>query len=132
MTKDMIKRHEGLRLRLYQCTRGKWTIGFGHNLSAKGISRSIAELIFEEDYAEAESGAKTLVKNWDDLSPARQDVLIDMTFQMGLDGMRKWENTLAAIERGDWKMAAYNMRLSLWAKQTPERARELIRMMEEG
>lgn len=123
---------EGLRLKLYRCTGGKLTIGVGHNIESRGISEKIAMAILEEDMDEAIEGASSLVGNYDALSDARKVVLCSMVFQMGLKSMRKWKHTLAAIERGDWKMAAYNMSLSLWAKQTPERAERLIKMMEEA
>lgn len=131
-TREMLRRHEGIRQKPYRCTEGKLTVGIGHNLEAKGVSMPVIELMFDEDYAEAEAGAKTLVKNWDNLSERRRGVLINMTFQMGLDRMRKWKNTLFFIEQEDWKKAAYNMTISLWAKQTPVRANELIKIMEEG
>ena len=45
----MIKRHEGLRLRLYECSAGKTTIGYGRNLDDNGISHSEAEYMLEAD-----------------------------------------------------------------------------------
>lgn len=130
--KELLKRHEGLRLKPYRCTAGRLTIGWGRNLEDKGISRAEADFLFENDWAEAEAGARTLVRNWDDLSENQKGVLVNMVFNMGLEGMRKWENTLRCIEQGDFRGAAGHMRLSLWARQVPARAAELIRIMEEG
>lgn len=130
--KDLLKKHEGLRFKPYRCTAGKLTIGYGRNLEDKGISLQEAEFLLDNDITEVCEQAKTLVNNWDELSDNRKAVLIDMTFNMGIDGMRKWKNTLGCIERGDFKTAAYNMGISLWAKQVPVRAKELIKMMEDG
>ncbi len=130
--KELLKKHEGLRLFPYKCTAGKLTIGYGRNIEDRGITIQEAEYLLNNDIEKVVPEAKTLVSNWDDLSENRQTVLANMTFQMGIDGMRKWKNTLATIEKEDFKAAAYNMRLSLWAKQTPKRAEELIKMMEEG
>ncbi|NPV03823.1 MAG: glycoside hydrolase family protein [Syntrophaceae bacterium] len=130
--KELLKRHEGLRLKPYRCTAGRLTIGWGRNLEDKGISRAEADILFENDWAEAEAGARTLVGNWDELSENRKGVLVNMVFNMGLEGMRKWKNTLRCIEQGDFRGAAGHMRQSLWARQVPVRAAELIRIMEEG
>jgi len=132
LAKSLIKKHEGLRLKPYRCTAGKLTIGYGRNLDDRGISLAEAEHLFENDIREATEQAKTLVSNFTQLSENRQAVLIDMVFNMGIEGMRKWKNTLAAIERGDFKIVAYNMRQSLWYRQVPRRAEELIKMMEDG
>jgi lysozyme len=134
--RDLLKQRlildEGLRLKPYRCSAGKYTIGVGHNLEAKGISQKVADLILEEDMDEAINGADSLINNFSDLSKARQVVLCSMVFQMGLDGMKAWKNTLSCIQRGEFKSAAYNMGLSLWARQTPERAQRLMKMMEDG
>jgi lysozyme len=130
--KDLLKKHEGLRLKPYHCTAGKLTIGFGRNLEDKGITVAEAEYLLDNDVAEATEQAKTLVKNWDELSENRKSVLINMTFNMGIDEMRNWRVTLGFIEAGDFKAAAYNMRLSRWFKQVGSRATELIKMMEDG
>jgi len=132
LAKSLIKKHEGLRLKPYRCTAGKLTIGYGRNLDDRGISLAEAEYLFDNDFREVEAQARTLVSNFAQLSENCQAVLIDMTFNMGIEGMRKWVNTLAFIEKGDFKAAAYNMSRSLWAKQVPNRAKELIKIMEEG
>ena len=38
MAKVLLRRHEGFRPLPYKCTAGKWTIGYGRNLSDNGIS----------------------------------------------------------------------------------------------
>lgn len=130
--KDLLKKHEGLRLKPYRCTSNKLTIGYGRNLEDRGITVAEAEYLLDNDIAEATAQARTLVSNFDQLSENRQAVLIDMTFNMGIDEMRNWRVTLGFVEAGDFKAAAYNMRLSRWFKQVGSRATELIQMMENG
>ena len=48
-----------------------------------------------------------------------------MAFQLGIDGLLKFKNTLNLIEAGDYETASKEMLNSLWAKQTPERAKRL-------
>ena len=62
----------------------------------------------------------------------RRAILISMAYQMGINGLAKWVNTLSAIERRDWGMAASAMLNSLWAKQTPQRAKRHAEQMRSG
>lgn len=62
----------------------------------------------------------------------RRDVLISMAYQMGVDGLAGFKNTLAMISAGDFGSAANGMLNSLWAKQTPNRARRHADVMRTG
>ncbi|MDR2076895.1 MAG: glycoside hydrolase family protein [Desulfovibrio sp.] len=62
----------------------------------------------------------------------RAEVLIDMAFNMGVAGLLKFKNTLAAVERGDYDAAASGMLASKWASQVKGRAVELARQMRMG
>lgn len=131
-TENLIKRHEGLRLKPYRCISGKLTIGIGRNLDANGISKEEAEILFRNDLLEAKLQGINLVRNFYTLNEARQAVIISMIFQMGAKGFAKFKNTIKFIEAKNFEKAARNMLLSLWAVQTPRRARELSKMMKEG
>lgn len=127
-----IIRHEGLRLKPYRDTKGKLTIGVGRNLDDVGISESEAYMLLDNDLARARSD---LMKNllWaGNLDSARFGVLLEMIFQLGIGKVMGFTNTLAALQKGDYKAAAAGMRGSLWAKQTPARVEELAKIMESG
>jgi lysozyme len=66
------------------------------------------------------------------LSAPRQAVLIDMAFNLGVGGLMKFTNTLAAVEAGDFAKAAERMMQSKWATQVKRRAFRLAKMMETG
>lgn len=54
---ELIKKHEGLRLRAYLCPGGVWTIGYGHTrLAREGmvITAPRAQELLVEDLSEAE------------------------------------------------------------------------------
>jgi lysozyme len=55
-----------------------------------------------------------------------------MAFQMGVDGLLKFKNTLELIKNGKYKEASDAMLDSLWAKQTPNRASRLSAQMKTG
>ena len=51
--KDRIKKEEKMMLNMYKCSAGKLSIGYGHNLEDKSISKRAAEVIFEDDFNDA-------------------------------------------------------------------------------
>lgn len=63
---------------------------------------------------------------------ARRDILYSMAYQMGVAGLAGFTNTLSMISRGDFADAAGGMLNSLWARQTPDRARRHAEVMRSG
>ena len=59
-------------------------------------------------------------------------MLADMCFNLGINRLLGFKNTLAAIKAGDYEAAADGMLASMWAKQVGKRAHRLIKMMREG
>ena len=53
-----------------------------------------------------------------------------MAFQLGIGGLLKFKRALGSIEDGQYKEASMEMLDSLWAQQTPERAKRLSKQME--
>jgi len=68
----------------------------------------------------------------DSYSPARKNALIDWMFQLGFGSARQFRTSIRLIKEQKWKEAAANMMKSNWAKQTPNRAKEITKMIEEG
>ncbi|NYS30151.1 MULTISPECIES: glycoside hydrolase family protein [unclassified Pantoea] len=63
---------------------------------------------------------------------ARTDVLLSMTYQLGVEGVLQFKNMLTAIGAEQFNDAADAMMNSLWARQTPGRARRHAEMMRTG
>lgn len=124
--------HEGLRLKPYRCTAGKLTIGVGRNLEDVGISEEEAMQLLENDIARARQAVARAFPWATAMVEARQSVLIEMVFQMGLQGVLGFSRTLQAMKAGRYTEAAAFMLESLWAKQTPARAKRLARIMATG
>jgi lysozyme len=128
----MIKLHEGLRLFPYQDSQGFLSVGYGHNLSARGITRGQAENILTDDIFEAEA---SLVRSFpwvEVLDEVRRAVLVDLTFNIGIAGVAKFKTTLGLIKDGDYGGASKAMLESLWARQVGSRATRLSNMMRDG
>lgn len=127
----MLLLHEDIKLTPYRCTAGKLTIGVGRNLQDRGISRSEAFMMLSNDIAECQ--LDMLSFDWfADLDEVRQAVLLDMRFNLGAAGIRKFKNTLGLIQSGKYTEAADAMLQSLWAKQVGQRAHRLSKMMRTG
>lgn len=65
-------------------------------------------------------------------NPARSDILYSMAYQLGVDGLAAFKNTLVLISNGNFTSASNEMLKSLWAKQTPKRAQRHAEVMRTG
>ena len=128
---DQLLLHEGLRLKPYVDTVGKITIGVGRNLSDVGISRMEAIDLLDHDLDAAITDLDTFPWFWA-LDDVRQRVLIDMRFNLGPTRFRGFTNMLAAVARGEYRIASEHMLASRWAQQVKFRADRLANMMASG
>lgn len=127
----MLIRQEGLRLKPYVDSVGKITIGVGRNLTDTGILESEAYILLDNDILAATNEAQSF-PFFAKLDSVRQDVLVDLVFNMGLPRVRGFVKMLAALADGDWEEAAAQMRDSKWATQVGNRALELAQMIRSG
>ena len=127
---ELIELEEGFRERAYLCTSGYPTIGLGTKIGPKGaelynytfmVNRAIAEAMMQKELAHAE--VKLAECDWFlGLDLERSKIIMSMCYQMGVSGVFKFKNMIAAIERKDWARASREALDSKWARQTPERA----------
>ena len=129
---EQLKRHEGLRLKPYKCTAGKLTIGYGRNIEDCGITEDEATVMLNSDIAKCERQVSQNIKMRPDINDARYDVLVNMTFNMGLTGLLRFKKMLKAVKQGHYSLASVEMLDSKWAKQVPSRANELANQMRTG
>lgn len=129
--RKLIIKHEGMELKPYRDTVGKWTIGVGRNLSDNGISRDEAIYMLERDLQRCYIEARTFIW-WKGLDPVRQEVVICMLFNLGLTRLLKFEKFLGHMALRDFKSAAEEMLRSRWADQVGGRATELSLMLHDG
>jgi len=129
---EMLIRHEGLRLKPYNDTVGKLTIGVGRNLDDVGITREEALMLLDNDIAKVRREVNRAFPWFAQLNPVRKNVVLNMVFNIGLPRFRQFKKTIAAIMAKDWEEAASQMLDSRWARQVGRRARELAAMMKTG
>lgn len=125
-------RDEGLRTRPYRCTAGKLTIGVGRNLDDVGITPAEAMALLRNDINVVTVALDARLPWWRTLDEARQHVIINMAFNMGIATLLTFKNTLALIQAGKFEDAAAAMLQSKWARQVGPRARRLAAQMKEG
>ena len=127
-----VRRNEGLSYLPYRCSAGALTIGYGHNLEARGIDITVAELLLKQDLEIAEKEVKNAFIWWPKLDDARMGVIIEMCYNLGISRLVGFKKMLAAVEAGDYKTAAQEMLDSKWARQVKGRAVELAKIMQTG
>lgn len=128
---ELIKKHEGLNLKPYKCPAGKLTIGYGRNLEDNGISQVEAEELLQNDVQRCYIECMKF-NFWYKLNEARQVVLLDMCYNLGIYRLKGFKKMLAAFEVGDYEKAAKEMLDSKWAFDVKTRAKELSQIMKKG
>lgn len=123
---------EGLKLKPYRCTAGKLSIGVGRNLDDRGITEPEALGLLENDIDFFSGQCRKAIPFFASLDDVRQEVLVNMAFNMGLATLLTFKNTLALIASGKYEEAADAMLHSKWATQVGDRAKRLADMMREG
>jgi lysozyme len=123
---------EGKRNKVYKCTAGKNTIGIGRNLDDVGLSDDEISYLLRNDINRVCADLDRELPWWRQLSEARQRVVANMCFNLGIRGLLGFKNTLAAMREGRYKDAAAGMRSSKWASQVNDRAERLAKIMEVG
>jgi lysozyme len=134
--RSQIAAFEGCRLKAYRCTQGVLTIGYGH--TGPGVcegltwSQGEAEAALDADLQEAVDDCRHAFPWFDSLNEPRQAAIVGMVFQLGLGGVLKFRRMLDAMRDERYAEAETHALDSLWAKQTPRRARVVARQIATG
>lgn len=128
---EQLIRDEGMVLTPYRDSRGFLTVGVGHNLDAKGLSKRAALVILDDDINDAKTG---LMAKWPwmrDLSPARLGAFINLAFNMGVGGLGTFKKFLSHAQASKWEKATEELLDSQYAKQVGDRAHRVARQLRE-
>ena len=127
--KEMLKRHEGFCARAYQCPSGRWTIGYGRNIEDLGITEDEAKYLLTNDIVRVNKEAYEKFPWFAELTLKRRIAILSMIFQLGIVRFSQFRATIAYLVKGEFDKAADEALDSLWARQTPSRAREVTDML---
>ena len=153
---EMLIKHEGEKLQVYDCPAGYATIGVGRNLQTKGLSKAESDRLqigtYDKNAAIAKLEVRGITKDesryllandidyfateLDEslsyfclLPETAKITLIDMAFNMGVGGLLKFVHTLENIEHGRYIAASKEMLNSAWKNQVGQRAYDLAEML---
>ena len=133
--KQQLIRDEGVVRHAYEDSLGFLTIGVGRLIDSRrggGLAPDEIEYLLTNDVIEKSKQVLAAFPWTTKLSEPRFAVLVNMAFQLGIGGLLKFKRALGSIEDGQYKEASMEMLDSLWAQQTPERAKRLAQQMETG
>ncbi len=130
--REMLKMDEGLRLKAYTDTVGRLSIGYGRNLTDRGISETEADALLTNDINTALSDLQTTFPFVLELDGPRQVVLAAMCFNLGVGRLSKFAKMWTALRARDFNTAATEMINSEWAKEVGARATRLSTIMATG
>ena len=121
---DLIKKYESLRLEAYQCTAGKWTVGYGHTKDVEEgdvITEEQAEQFLRQDIKHLEEIINKSVKV--PLCQNQFDALASLVFNIGETNFRS-STLLKCLNRGYYDQTA--KQFLLWNKIKDKKTRIYI------
>jgi len=126
-------RDEGFRTSAYLDSRGYWSIGIGRLIDVRkggGITEAEARILLENDIAACERQLQSLLP-WAEeiLDYRRYMVLVNMCFNLGINGLLTFTKMLAALENEDWEKAAHELLDSKYHSQVGPRAERLANQL---
>jgi len=122
---ERTKKNEGFESKPYQDHLGNWT--FGHGLTWISESESAHIVV-----GRLRANNKSLMAIYPWLSNHPQeviDVVVEMSYQMGVEGVNGFQKMWGAIQKYNYELAAKEMLDSQWSRQTPNRAKSLANIM---
>ena len=142
MALNLVKEAEGFIPHEYLCPAGKLTQGYGRNLEVHPLSvEEINELNIDGTVSE-EVATKWLMKElleceaklrnniiYNNQSPIRKAVLLDMCFNMGYAGLMKFKKMWFALGNKDYPEAARQAKDSAWYTQVGNRGKRNVEIL---
>jgi lysozyme len=130
--RGLLLQHEGFRQFPYTDTTGHLTIGIGRNLDSRGISQNEAFILLDDDSLYFSSKLSSVLPFFDSLDGIRQIALVDMCFNLGVNGLLEFKNFLGFVEKKDWKNASAELLDSKAAAQCVDRYKRLAEIILTG
>jgi lysozyme len=137
LAKPHTAQFEGCRLSPYQDAGGVWTCGYG--ATGLGVHPGIAWTQEQADNrleADLTSTASRLLEGapWiATIDPVRASVLVDIAFNVGVQGLLHWPKTLGHFAAQNWPAAANDLlHEGKWNDDVKDRAVRLSRVTAAG
>lgn len=132
------EKHEGFSALPYKDSEGYWTIGIGNRyIDGKEVTEHTPAVTYKQALQEmygdlfgACIDAQLYAPNLDMMPPIVQEVVTELTYQLGLGEICKFVKMRQALEQGDYRKAAKELRNSLLYRQAKNRTEELALLLE--
>jgi len=108
------------------------TIGNGRCLQTNPLTEKENDYLLKQEILKINKDLFVNIKFYANLPDYVRNVLIEMAYQLGVNGLLKFKQTLEHINNKDFENASIEMLNSKWARQTPNRAKELSNLMKGG
>ena len=122
---ERIKHHEGFRSKVYKCTEGYDTIGYGFAIKDLELDEDVAEMILMRKLDLLMNSIQKSFSWWRSAEDEVKNVVVEMCYQLGVSGFSKFKKTIDHLENKRYGKASVEMLDSKWSRQTPNRALEL-------
>ena len=123
---EFTKLAEGFSSKPYYCPSGKMTIGYGHNLNSKGITKNQAEDLLYSDLLESVDGLKTHYPSLAKKASFIRGICYDMIFNLGIEGFGNFKKFIEALLADDIGKACLELVDSKWFGQVGNRSKMLF------
>lgn len=137
-----LRRDEGVRYTIYldNSIPPNQTVGVGHNCQASPLPAGWAcpltdgqvDQLLAGDLQITFASLDHALPWWRQMDPVRQRVIANMCFNLGITRLLGFHNTLLAMQRGSYAVAAAGMKASSWYSEVGARAQRLCQAMETG
>ena len=101
-----LKDEEGFSAKLYLCPANKQTIGYGFNLDVLRMPKAVANLWLEILYDDLDRDIRKGFPNFGYYPIPVQKALMDMVYNMGIDGVLAFKKTIKLIDDKKYSEAA--------------------------
>lgn len=116
------------------------TVGVGHKLAGAPIpadwtyplSDAQVDQLLAGDLQTMFASLDRALPWWHQMDDVRQRVICNMCFNLGITRLLGFHNTLFAMQRGSYAVAAAGMKASAWYGEVGARAQRLCQAMETG
>jgi len=127
IAKQLLREHEGFRQKAYLDHLGNPTFGYGFTWITKEESEVLLSFRVEK------LNKELLNFYWyENIDNIRKSAILDMAYQLGVSGVNKFKKTIIFLKENEYKKASIEMLNSKWAKQTPNRAKEISEIIRTG
>jgi lysozyme len=137
---QQIMRDEGFSARPYFDSVGVVTQGYGSTrilgrpvqMDDSAITATVARQLMRADLFEAILDAGDLFPRLQEMNSARQEVLVNMAYNLGRAGLAGFSRLRSAADRLDYSAMAHEMEDSRWFSQVGIRSQRLVAVMLAG